>query len=54
MKQKYYHTIGWNVDTAIPTQARLEDTETEWVAEEVTEWVVRLRRLGRRGATSRS
>jgi len=35
MKRNHYHTMGWDVDTGIPTAARLEDMGIGWVAEEL-------------------
>ena len=35
MKRNHYHMMGWDVDTGIPTQARLEDMGIGWVAEEL-------------------
>jgi aldehyde:ferredoxin oxidoreductase len=35
MKHNYYHVMGWDVDTGIPTAARLADMGIGWVAEEL-------------------
>ena len=37
MKQNHYHIMAWYVDTGIPTRARLEDMQIEWVAAGLTE-----------------
>lgn len=35
MKRNHYRIMGWDVDTGIPTAARLEDIGIGWVAEEL-------------------
>ena len=35
MKRNHYHMMGWDVETGIPTRARLEDMGIGWVAEEL-------------------
>jgi aldehyde:ferredoxin oxidoreductase len=35
MKRNHYHIMGWDVNTGIPTAARLEDMGIGWVAEEL-------------------
>jgi aldehyde:ferredoxin oxidoreductase len=35
MKRNHYRTMGWDVDTGIPTAARLKDMGIGWVAEEL-------------------
>jgi aldehyde:ferredoxin oxidoreductase len=35
MKRNHYHIMGWDVDSGIPTRARLEDMGIGWVAEQL-------------------
>jgi aldehyde:ferredoxin oxidoreductase len=35
MKKNHYHIMGWDVNTGIPTRARLEDMGIGWVADEL-------------------